>query len=139
LRPDIGLAAARRQPVGTLVGSAAAARTRLRLAALQIDAQFLGQTRLAVGLRALALLMYPLGHLPPVPPAICPWRHRLARSQEKAALWPCRGRLAAAAHNQYMPCAGGTDMAEVRRVGCGSSVVEHPLGKGEAESSILSR
>ncbi len=30
-------------------------------------------------------------------------------------------------------------MTKTRPAGCGSSVVEHPLGKGEAESSILSR
>ncbi len=37
-------------------------------------------------------------------------------------------------------CAGRTVVAEVRRIRrCGSSVVEHSLGKGEVESSILSR
>ena len=75
-------------PSGLLVGAAGAPRPRLRLAALQVGAQFLGQPRLAVRLLRLCRSRRPLEFIVvrPDPP-----RQAGACASGGCTLWPCRG------------------------------------------------
>ena len=124
------------RPVGRRSASPSP-RARLRLALLQIGAQLLGEPA-------------PCGR--PLWPSLCrivlslmvPSRlatgRPLFRDSQHCGL-PCpQNRLRTGFHRCALPCAAGIDMAEAAAFGgCGSSVVEHSLGKGEVESSILSR
>ena len=121
------------------VGVAGAPRPRLRLALLQIGAQLLGQPRLAAmfccsALSAMSLSMRSCGpaHDDTLPcredyASHCGCPHRRLLQDLRQICHTCA-------------CAGRIDMAEgAAFASCGSSVVEHSLGKGEVESSILSR
>ena len=64
-----------------------------------------------------------------------------AYRQKHGSLWPCRGARSSRADtvNTRLALARCIWQKSAASAGCGSSVVEHSLGKGEVESSILSR
>jgi hypothetical protein len=126
--------------LGPRIGLSFAPRSRLRLAPLEIGAQPLGKTRLPVVLRIALPVLWSLWrvqsgflrleancvHLAAQAysrgAARLKVRRRARMSLSALALGRCLWQKSAA----FATC-------------CGSSVVEHSLGKGEVESSILSR
>jgi hypothetical protein len=141
------------QPVGPRIGLAVPSRPRLRLAALKVGPKLAGKPGLLIFLWSLLLGLALVGRIQPgnlglrakcVHLAAQAYSRRKRRLkvhswQERTLRNPTCIELALMERSTLALGRSIWQKAATFATCCGSSVVEHSLGKGEVESSILSR